>query len=68
MGRGRIEVKKIEDKKSRVVTFCKRRAGLMKKAQELSVLCDAQVGLVIFSQTGKLSRFSSPRYTITICF
>ncbi|XP_057841930.1 truncated transcription factor CAULIFLOWER A isoform X3 [Cryptomeria japonica] len=61
MGRGRIEVKKIEDKKSRVVTFCKRRAGLMKKAQELSVLCDAQVGLVIFSQTGKLSRFSSPR-------
>nr|QWX93764.1 MADS-box protein 25 [Cunninghamia lanceolata] len=61
MGRGRIEVKKIQDKKNRVVTFCKRRSGLMKKARELSVLCDAQVGLIIFSQTGKLSHFSSPR-------
>ncbi|GLJ12098.1 hypothetical protein SUGI_0184290 [Cryptomeria japonica] len=66
MGRGKIEAKRIEDKKNRVVTFCKRRTGLMKKARELSVLCDAQVGLVIFSQTGKLSHFSSPRYTI--CF
>nr|QWX93765.1 MADS-box protein 26 [Cunninghamia lanceolata] len=61
MGRGKIEVKKIQDKKNRVVTFCKRRSGLMKKAQELSVLCDAQVGLIIFSQTGKLSHFSSSR-------
>ncbi|XP_057842452.2 truncated transcription factor CAULIFLOWER A isoform X1 [Cryptomeria japonica] len=61
MGRGKIEVKKIEDKKNRVVTFCKRRTGLMKKARELSLMCEAQVGLVIFSQTGKLSHFSSPR-------
>ncbi|XP_059072914.1 truncated transcription factor CAULIFLOWER A-like [Cryptomeria japonica] len=61
MRRGKIEAKRIEDKKNRVLTFCKRRAGLIKKARELSVLCDAQVGLVIFSQNGKLSHFSSPR-------
>ncbi|XP_059072735.1 truncated transcription factor CAULIFLOWER A-like isoform X4 [Cryptomeria japonica] len=60
MGRRKIEAKKIEDKKNRIVTFCKRRTGLMKKSRELSVMCDAQVGLVIFSQTGKLSHFSSP--------
>ncbi|KAH9321571.1 hypothetical protein KI387_016210, partial [Taxus chinensis] len=61
MGRGKIPIKKIESKNSRVVTFCKRRFGLMKKAQELSVLCDAQIALIVFSNTGKLYHFSSPR-------
>nr|CAD1824375.1 unnamed protein product [Ananas comosus var. bracteatus] len=35
-------------------------AGLMKKARELAVLCDAEVGLVVFSAKGKLYEFSSP--------
>ncbi|KAL8261638.1 hypothetical protein R6Q59_025687 [Mikania micrantha] len=59
MGRGRIEIKKIENVSSRQVTFSKRRAGLMKKAKELAILCDAEVGVVIFSSTGKLYEFAS---------
>ncbi|GAB4843877.1 hypothetical protein Ancab_013841 [Ancistrocladus abbreviatus] len=59
MGRGKIEIKKIENVNSRQVTFSKRRAGLLKKARELSVLCDADIGVIIFSSTGKLYEFSS---------
>ncbi|WZZ82062.1 hypothetical protein YC2023_102634 [Brassica napus] len=59
MGRGRIEIKKIENVNSRQVTFSKRRNGLMKKARELSILCDAEVALIIFSSTGKAYDFSS---------
>ncbi|KAI9160725.1 hypothetical protein LWI28_010977 [Acer negundo] len=59
MGRGKIEIKRIENLNSRQVTFSKRRNGLLKKAKELSVLCDAEVGVVIFSSTGKLYEFSS---------
>ncbi|CAN1284607.1 MADS-box transcription factor 57 [Linum perenne] len=61
MGRGKIVIKKIEDSSSRQVTFSKRRSGLIKKAQELSILCDAQVGLIVFSSTNRLYEFSSTR-------
>ncbi|KAL2501755.1 Agamous-like MADS-box protein AGL18 [Forsythia ovata] len=61
MGRGRIEIKKIENINSRQVTFSKRRSGLLKKAKELAVLCDAEVGVIIFSTTGKLYEFASSR-------
>ncbi|CAN8251922.1 unnamed protein product [Cochlearia groenlandica] len=59
MVRGKIEMKKIENATSRQVTFSKRRNGLLKKAYELSVLCDAQVSLIIFSQSGRLYEFSN---------
>ncbi|KAF7804067.1 agamous-like MADS-box protein AGL18 [Senna tora] len=59
MGRGKIEIKKIENVNSRQVTFSKRRNGLLKKAKELSVLCDAEVAVIVFSSTGKLYQFSS---------
>lgn len=36
-----------------------RKAGLMKKAWELSVLCAADVSIVIFSHAGKPFEFSS---------
>ncbi|PIM98502.1 MADS box transcription factor [Handroanthus impetiginosus] len=63
MGRGRVELKRIENKINRQVTFAKRRNGLLKKAYELSVLCDAEVALIIFSNRGKLYEFcSSSRY------
>lgn len=52
-------MKRIENTSSRQVTFSKRRSGLLKKAFELSVLCDAEVGLIIFSTSGKLYEFSS---------
>ena len=59
MGRGKIELKRIENPTSRQVTFSKRRAGLVKKAFELSILCDAEVALVVFSPTGKAYQFAS---------
>ncbi|KAK4257272.1 hypothetical protein QN277_006882 [Acacia crassicarpa] len=59
MGRGRVELKRIENKINRQVTFAKRRNGLLKKAYELSVLCDAEIALIIFSNRGKLYEFSS---------
>nr|UXR27441.1 MADS transcription factor SEP1a [Staphisagria picta] len=59
MGRGKVELKRIENKINRQVTFAKRRNGLLKKAYELSVLCDAEVALIIFSTRGKLYEFCS---------
>ncbi|XP_031493397.1 truncated transcription factor CAULIFLOWER A-like isoform X2 [Nymphaea colorata] len=59
MGRGKVQLKRIENKISRQVTFSKRRNGLLKKAQEISVLCDAEVALIVFSTKGKLYEYSS---------
>ncbi|KAH9676073.1 Agamous-like MADS-box protein AGL8 [Citrus sinensis] len=59
MGRGRVQLKRIENKISRQVTFSKRRAGLLKKAHEISVLCDAEVALIVFSTKGKLYEYST---------
>nr|XP_048335532.1 MADS-box transcription factor 23 isoform X1 [Ziziphus jujuba var. spinosa] len=59
MGRGKIVIRRIDNSTSRQVTFSKRRKGLIKKAKELAILCDAEVGLVIFSSTGKLYEFAS---------
>ncbi|XP_043713457.1 MADS-box transcription factor 23-like [Telopea speciosissima] len=59
MGRGKIVIRRIDNSTSRQVTFSKRRNGLLKKAKELAILCDAEVGLIIFSSTGKLYDFAS---------
>lgn len=64
MVRGKTQMKRIENATSRQVTFSKRRSGLFKKAFELSVLCDAEVALIIFSPGGKLYEFSSSRYIL----
>ncbi|KAF5786789.1 putative transcription factor MADS-type1 family [Helianthus annuus] len=61
MGRGKIVIRRIDNATNRQVTFSKRRNGLLKKAKELAILCDAEVGLVIFSSTGKLHEFASSR-------
>ncbi|KAJ4825347.1 hypothetical protein Tsubulata_002696 [Turnera subulata] len=59
MAREKIQIKKIDNATARQVTFSKRRRGLFKKAEELSVLCDADVAVIIFSSTGKLFEYSS---------
>nr|UXR27449.1 MADS transcription factor PI2 [Staphisagria picta] len=64
MGRGKIEIKRIENSTNRQVTYSKRRNGILKKAKEITVLCDAEVSLVIFSSTGKMSEFVSPSTTL----
>ncbi|KAK3435039.1 hypothetical protein EUGRSUZ_D02425, partial [Eucalyptus grandis] len=58
MVRGKTLMRRIENATSRQVTFSKRRNGLLKKAFELSVLCDAEVALIIFSPRGKLYEFA----------
>ncbi|EPS58809.1 hypothetical protein M569_16006, partial [Genlisea aurea] len=59
MVRQKIEIKKIDNVTARQVAFSKRRRGLFKKAHELSTLCDAEIGLVVFSSTGKLFDYAS---------
>ncbi|KAL7192289.1 hypothetical protein ACSBR2_024180 [Camellia fascicularis] len=59
MGRGRVQLKRIENKINRQVTFSKRRSGLLKKAHEISILCDAEIALIIFSTKGKLFEYST---------
>ncbi|KAM0039334.1 putative transcription factor MADS-MIKC family [Helianthus debilis subsp. tardiflorus] len=59
MARTKIKIKRIDNITARQVTFSKRRRGLLKKAEELAVLCDADVALIIFSATGKLFEYAS---------
>ncbi|PPS08938.1 hypothetical protein GOBAR_AA11710 [Gossypium barbadense] len=66
MGRGRVQLKRIENKINRQVTFSKRRSGLLKKAHEISVLCDAEVALIVFSTKGKLFEYSSDSWYFLI--
>ncbi|GMN55831.1 hypothetical protein TIFTF001_024945 [Ficus carica] len=61
MGRKKVVMKRIEDRNSRHVAFSKRRNGLMKKALELSVLCDVEVAVIVFSGNGRLYEFSSSK-------
>ncbi|XP_013607409.1 PREDICTED: floral homeotic protein PISTILLATA-like isoform X2 [Brassica oleracea var. oleracea] len=60
MGRGKIEIKRIENVNNRVVTFSKRRNGLVKKAKEITVLCDAKVALIVFASNGKMTDYCCP--------
>ncbi|KAM3271220.1 hypothetical protein ACQJBY_041786 [Aegilops geniculata] len=59
MGRGKIAIERIDNATNRQVTFSKRRGGLMKKARELAILCDADLALIVFSSTGRLYDFAS---------
>ncbi|XP_062179253.1 MADS-box transcription factor 58-like isoform X2 [Phragmites australis] len=58
-GRGKVKIKRIENTTNRQVTFCKRRNCLLKKAYELSVLCDAEIALLVFSNRGRLYEYSN---------
>ncbi|XP_019093941.1 PREDICTED: agamous-like MADS-box protein AGL27 isoform X3 [Camelina sativa] len=59
MGRRKIEIKRIENKSSRQVTFSKRRSGLIDKARQLSILCESSIAVVVVSASGKLYNSSS---------
>ncbi|GMH15124.1 hypothetical protein Nepgr_016965 [Nepenthes gracilis] len=60
MGRRKLEMKKIANNSSRLVTFSKRRSGIFKKANELSTLCAAHIAIVVFSPAGKPFSFGQP--------
>ncbi|ORZ19599.1 myocyte enhancer factor 2D, partial [Absidia repens] len=59
MGRKKIKIQPIVDNRTRQVTFLKRKHGLMKKAYELSVLCNCEVALIVFNPKGKLVQYAS---------
>ncbi|KAI4979690.1 hypothetical protein ZWY2020_016443 [Hordeum vulgare] len=60
MRRGSVEIRRIANDVSRRATFGKRCAGLLKKAQELAVLCDADLGVLLFDAAGRLFDYCSP--------
>ncbi|KAK8260100.1 hypothetical protein V6Z11_D13G099800 [Gossypium hirsutum] len=64
MVRGKAQMRRIENDTSKQVTFSKRRNGLLKKAFDLSVLCDAEVALIIFSSRGKLFEFARSSHLV----
>jgi hypothetical protein len=59
MGRKKIIIEPIPEERNRQVTFMKRKAGLLKKAMELSILCQCEVSVIIFSQQDKLFEYAS---------
>ncbi|XP_057984704.1 agamous-like MADS-box protein AGL104 [Hevea brasiliensis] len=59
----KIAIEKIENPLRRQVTFSKRRNSLIKKANEISILCDVDVAFIAFSPSGRIIKFSSrPRF------
>lgn len=60
MGRKKIRIQPITDDRNRQVTFLKRKHGLMKKAYELSVLCNCEIALIILNNSNnKLVQYAS---------
>ena len=48
MGKRKLPIERIDDKRRRTVIKNKRRNGLIKKAVELSMLCDQRIYLVLY--------------------
>ncbi|KAA8532967.1 hypothetical protein F0562_032916 [Nyssa sinensis] len=53
MGRVKLKIKRLENNNGRQSTYAKRKNGIMKKANELSILCDIDILLIMFSPSGK---------------
>ncbi|KAI3838716.1 hypothetical protein MKX03_035555 [Papaver bracteatum] len=64
MARGKIEIQYIKNPINRQITYSKRRKGILKKADELTILCNAQVCLIMFSKSGKIAEYVSPSTTM----
>ncbi|RDX74387.1 Agamous-like MADS-box protein AGL30, partial [Mucuna pruriens] len=55
MGRVKLKIKRLENTNGRQATYAKRKNGIMKKAAELSILCDIDIILLMFAPNGKPS-------------
>ena len=49
MGRNKIKIEKIQNERNRNITYIKRKKGLIKKAMELSLLCESKILITIVS-------------------
>ncbi|PHT29749.1 hypothetical protein CQW23_30667 [Capsicum baccatum] len=65
-GRQRIDISKMQNESKLQVTFCKRRAGLFKKASELCTLCGAEIAIVVFSPSRKVYSFGHPSVELLV--
>ncbi|WOK94553.1 MADS-box transcription factor 26-like [Canna indica] len=59
MTRSKVQLKRIENPVRLQISFGKRHASLLKKAIELSVSCDADIGVIIFSTQGKIYQLAT---------
>jgi len=59
VGRKKVDIRPIPEGRKRQVTFMKRKTGLLKKAMELSILCQCDMAVVIFNHNGKLYDYGS---------
>lgn len=57
MPRTKLTIRRLETVQARQSKYSKRKVGLLKKAKELSVLCEIDLALLMFSPTGKPSLF-----------
>lgn len=64
MGRVKLKIKRLENTSNRQVTYSKRRGGILKKAKELSILCDIDIVLLMFSPSGKPTIFGGAHSNI----
>ena len=75
MGRRKIEISPIRNRKNRHVTFFKRKNGLFKKVQELGTLCSCKAMAIVFfegqiydvTSTGEQMPDLFDEYTRIIC-
>lgn len=75
MGKNKIKIERIENERSRQVTFFKRKKGLIKKAMELSILCDSEIFLFVgnkdlkdFTSYSSFGNFEKMRSQIMSCY
>ncbi|GLJ40585.1 hypothetical protein SUGI_0837800 [Cryptomeria japonica] len=66
MGKVKIPIKRIENPNARQVCFSKRRMGVFKKASELSIMCGAEIAIIVYSPAGKAFTFGSPDFDFVI--
>ncbi|KAL1094474.1 hypothetical protein V6Z11_D06G095600 [Gossypium hirsutum] len=57
MGRKKLKIQRLKDMKARQAKYSKRKRGILKKAKELSILCDVELVLLLSSPTGKPTLF-----------
>ncbi|KAL4192390.1 hypothetical protein AMTRI_Chr06g194070 [Amborella trichopoda] len=66
MGRGKVQLKRIENPNARKVTFTKRRDSLLRKAFEFSLLCEVDVAAIIFSSSDEVYEYSTQELILYI--